>query len=93
MNYKLTLSVKLTAIFTLLIFVSVFMFSFLMIAFTKQSLERKQTEELSHFLNIVELGYEHSVREGIAFPPTPFPTIFCTAFPRWTAPWCGQMMP
>ena len=43
MNYKLTLSVKLTAIFTLLIFVSVFFFSFLMITFTKQSLERKQT--------------------------------------------------
>lgn len=73
MNCKLTLSVKLTAIFTLLIFVSVFTFSFLMIAFTKQSLERKQTEELSHFLNIVELGYEHSVREGIAFPSHAIP--------------------
>lgn len=73
MNYKLTLSVKLTAIFTLLIFVSVFFFSFLMITFTKQSLERKQTEELSHFLNIVELGYEHSVRDGIAFPSHAIP--------------------
>lgn len=73
MKYKLTLSLKLTAIFTLLIFVSVFTFSFLMIAFTKRSLERQQTEELGHFLNIVELGYEHSVRDGIDFPSHAIP--------------------
>ena len=73
MKCKLTLSIKLTAIFTLLIFVSVFFFSFLMIAFTKSSFERQQTTELLHFLNIVELGYENFVNRTSNFPSDAIP--------------------
>ena len=74
MKCKLTLSIKLTAIFTLLIFVSVFFFSFLMIAFTKSSFERQQTTELLHFLNIVELGYENFVdrRSNFTYDDIPY---------------------
>lgn len=73
MKRKLTLSLKLTGVFTLLIFISVFSFSFLMISTTKKSLEFQQTEELLHFLNIVEIGYGTAVRDGVAFPSHAIP--------------------
>ena len=73
MKRKITLSIKLTGIFTLLIFVSVFFFSFLMISTTKKSLERQQTKELLHFLSLVEIGYKNELRDDVAFPSHAIP--------------------
>ena len=73
MKGKITLSAKLTGIFTLLIFISVFFFSFLMISSTKKSLELKQTEDLIHFLNIVEEGFKRNYEEKTAFPSQSIP--------------------
>ena len=73
MKRKITLSIKLTGIFTLLIFVSVFFFSFLMISTTKKSLERQQTKELLHFLSLVEIGYKNELRDHVAFPSHAIP--------------------
>ncbi len=72
-KHKITLSVKITAAFTLLIFVSVFFFSLLMIATTKKSLEQQQEMELLYFLNLVEAGYNNDVRDHIPFPSHAIP--------------------
>ncbi len=72
-KHKIPLSVKITAAFTLLIFVSVFFFSLLMIATTKKSLEQQQEAELLYFLNLVETGYNNDVRDGISFPSHAIP--------------------
>lgn len=68
-----TLSVKLTAIFTILIFITVLVFSLLILTFTKKSSEYQQTEELHRFLSIVEVGHGNDVREGVAFPSHAIP--------------------
>lgn len=73
MKYKFTLSVKLTAIFTILIFISVLVFSLLILTFTRKSSEYQQTEELHRFLSVVEVGYGNDVREGVAFPSHAIP--------------------
>lgn len=73
MRYKVILSVKLTAIFTFLIFVSVLVFSVLILTFTQKSLEKRQTENLFYFFNIVEAGYRRNMEEGVSFPSHAIP--------------------
>jgi len=73
MKYKVILSVKLTAIFTLLIFVSVLVFSILVLNFTQRLLEKQQTEELLYFLGIVEDGYRKDVQKEMSFPSHSIP--------------------
>lgn len=73
MKRRSSLSLKLTGIFTLLIFVSVFFFSFLMISTTTKSLERQQTKELLHFLSLVKIGYENELFNDVTFPSHAIP--------------------